>query len=56
MNTTTDTVRDGIIGVGNMGSAHARNIQAGKVPGLRLTAVADIGAKHLELSSPNLIL
>lgn len=48
MNTTSDTVRLGIIGVGNMGSVHARNIQAGKVPGLKLAAVADIDAKHLE--------
>lgn len=35
------TVSVGIIGMGNMGSAHARNIVSGKVPGLTLTAVAD---------------
>jgi predicted dehydrogenase len=34
-------VRLGIIGVGNMGSVHAKNIQAGKVPRLRLTALCD---------------
>ena len=34
-------VRLGIIGLGNMGSAHARSIQDGKVPGLRLAAVCD---------------
>lgn len=34
-------VRMGIIGLGNMGSAHAKSILDGKVPELRLTAVAD---------------
>lgn len=34
-------VRLGLIGLGVMGQVHARNIRAGKVPGLRLTAVAD---------------
>ena len=37
-----DTVRVGIIGVGNMGSGHAKNIIAGKVEGMTLTAIADI--------------
>jgi predicted dehydrogenase len=35
------TVRLGIIGLGNMGQAHARSILAGKIPRLRLAAVAD---------------
>jgi predicted dehydrogenase len=34
-------VRLGIIGLGNMGSAHATNVLAGKIPGLELTAVCD---------------
>jgi predicted dehydrogenase len=34
-------VRIGIIGIGNMGSAHAQSIKKGEIPGLRLTAVAD---------------
>ena len=34
-------VRIGIIGLGNMGSAHAASLLAGKVPRLELTAVAD---------------
>lgn len=34
-------VRIGIIGVGNMGSAHARCLTAGDVPPLRLTALCD---------------
>ena len=36
-----DKVRIGIIGIGNMGSNHVRNILAGKIPRLELTAVAD---------------
>ncbi len=34
-------VRLGIVGLGNMGGAHAENVLAGKVPRLRLAAVAD---------------
>ncbi|MES1167324.1 MAG: Gfo/Idh/MocA family oxidoreductase, partial [Pseudomonadota bacterium] len=40
-------VRIGIIGLGNMGSVHAANLFAGKVPRLELVAVADADpAKH----------
>ena len=42
-----DQVRIGIVGIGNMGSAHANNIAAGKVEGLRLTAVCDISEDRL---------
>ena len=35
-------VRLGIIGIGNMGSGHAKSIVEGKVPDMVLTAVADI--------------
>lgn len=35
-------VRLGIIGIGGMGSNHARSIVEGKVPEMKLTAVADI--------------
>lgn len=35
-------VRLGIIGVGNMGSGHARSIIEGKVPDMELVAVADL--------------
>lgn len=34
-------VKLGIIGIGNMGSAHVRSLMAGNVPELELTAVAD---------------
>ena len=35
-------IRLGIIGIGGMGSGHALSIAEGKVPGIRLSAVADI--------------
>lgn len=35
-------VRMGIIGIGNMGSGHAKSIVEGKVPDMILTAVADV--------------
>ncbi|MBQ2676268.1 MAG: Gfo/Idh/MocA family oxidoreductase, partial [Clostridia bacterium] len=41
-------VRLGVIGVGNMGSAHARNIVNGACPDFELTAIADINAERLE--------
>ncbi|MBO4367631.1 MAG: Gfo/Idh/MocA family oxidoreductase [Clostridia bacterium] len=43
-----DKVRLGIIGIGNMGSGHARNIMEGKVPGMELAAVADINPARLQ--------
>lgn len=36
------TIRIGVVGIGNMGSAHARCIWEGKIEGLRLAAVCDI--------------
>lgn len=41
-------VRLGVVGVGGMGSAHARNIRENRIPGLELTAVADLASKRLE--------
>ncbi len=41
-------VRVGIIGVGNMGTAHAHNIRNGKCPEIILTAVADTNPERLE--------
>jgi predicted dehydrogenase len=41
-------VKIGIIGMGNMGNAHAETIQKGLVPGLELAAVADREASRLE--------
>ncbi|MDR0897283.1 MAG: Gfo/Idh/MocA family oxidoreductase [Oscillospiraceae bacterium] len=39
-----DTVKLGIIGVGNMGTSHCKNILEGLIPGLELAAVADRSA------------
>ncbi|MBX7211758.1 MAG: Gfo/Idh/MocA family oxidoreductase [Verrucomicrobiaceae bacterium] len=36
-----DTVRLGIVGLGNMGKAHLGNIRAGKVSGMRVTALCE---------------
>ena len=41
------SVRLGIIGLGNMGAAHAQSILAGKVDRLELAAVCDSGAARL---------
>ena len=47
-------IRLGIIGIGNIGSSHARNVLEGQCPELRLTAVADINPKRLEWARANL--
>ena len=41
-----DQVRIGIIGVGNMGSGHAKTITSGQVPDMVLTAIADINPER----------
>ena len=43
-------VRLGIIGYGNMGSGHTKNIYKGKCPEIALTAIADINPDRLELA------
>ena len=37
-----EQVRLGIIGIGNMGTNHAKNVHGGKVPKMELTALCDI--------------
>lgn len=37
-----EKIKLGIIGIGNMGSAHVANIMSGKVPNVELTAICDI--------------
>ena len=49
-----EQVRLGIIGIGNMGTAHANNIKDGKCPEIKLTAVADINPKRLEWAAEKL--
>ncbi|MDQ8208179.1 Gfo/Idh/MocA family oxidoreductase [Coraliomargarita sp. SDUM461003] len=46
--TTNKTVRLGIIGMGNMGTSHAKNIIDGKIPNLELAAIADQNPERLE--------
>ena len=43
-----DKVRFGIIGVGNMGSSHAKKFLAGKVDNGMLTAICDINQKKID--------
>jgi len=43
-----NTVQVGIIGVGNMGSSHARCLLENKIPGAALAAVADLDPERLK--------
>ena len=45
-----EKIRLGIIGIGNMGSGHAKNIIEGKCPDYEITAIADINKERLEWS------
>lgn len=47
-------VKLGIIGFGNMGTAHSKNILAGKTPEIHLTAVADRDASRREWAKKGL--
>ena len=49
-----DTVKIGIIGIGNMGSTHALSISKGLVPGLALAAVADRQEARRQWAEENL--
>jgi len=44
----------GVIGIGNMGSAHAKSIADGIISGMVLSAIADISPERLEWASQNL--
>ena len=47
-----ETVRVGIVGLGNMGSAHARMLMEGRVPGATLAAVCDVDkSRHAPFSA-----
>ncbi len=43
-----EKIRVGVIGVGNIGSAHAKAISRGEVPGMELCALCDISKERLE--------
>ena len=47
-------VRMGVIGIGGMGSNHCRQIAAGNIPGMVLTAVADIRESRREWAKTDL--
>lgn len=49
-----EKVRIGIIGIGNMGSGHAKSIAAGNCPEIELAAVCDINPERLEWAQENL--
>lgn len=47
-------VRIGIIGIGNMGSSHAKNLFNGEVQGAELTAVCDVNTERLKWAKDTL--
>ncbi len=47
-------IRFGIIGMGNMGTSHAKSFLAGKIRGMRITAVSDTEEEKLLWSKENL--
>ena len=47
-------IRLGILGIGNMGSTHAKKIVAGKCPDFELVAVADLDPARLSWAKENL--
>ncbi len=49
-----DKIRVAIIGIGNMGSGHARQLRDGKVPGAMLTAVCDLNPERLQWAKQKL--
>ena len=49
-----DKVRFGVVGLGNMGSSHSRNLDQGVVPEIELTAVCDIAEERREWAKKNL--
>ena len=44
-------IRVGVIGIGNMGTAHAMTIAEGTIHGMRLTAVCDVNPARLKVCS-----
>lgn len=47
-------VRLGLIGLGNMGRSHAKDLLAGKIKGMELTAVADLNQARLDEHSDDI--
>ena len=49
-----NTVRYGIIGIGNMGTTHAKNLFEGKIENAKLSAICDISADRRTWANENL--
>ncbi len=47
-------IRFGLVGVGNIGSAHGKALFSGEIPGAQLTAVLDVDPKKQQWTSENL--
>lgn len=50
-----DKVRFGVVGIGNMGSAHAKSLYDGEIQNAVLTAVCDINSEKIEWAKENLL-
>lgn len=48
-----DKVRLGVIGYGNMGTSHCKNVAAGKVPKMELAAICDIAEARRNVAKEN---
>jgi predicted dehydrogenase len=48
-----DTVRMGVIGLGNMGAHHIKYLSAGEVEGAKLTAICDVDPARLNAAKPS---
>ena len=46
-----DSVRLGVVGYGNMGTVHCKNVSEGKVPKMTLTAICDISEDRRKAAS-----
>ena len=49
-----EKLRLGIIGLGNMGTSHARNVNSGQCPDFEITAIADINPERIAWGKENL--
>ncbi len=48
--TSEDRLRLGVIGIGNMGSGHLKNVADGRCPSVEITAVCDIRPERFEIA------
>ena len=48
-----EKIRAGVIGLGNMGTTHAKNIAEGKIPKMELAAICDIAPARREYAEKN---